>query len=71
MIDMFYYIQVGVRIEYRGSIGNVATRTLLRIFSGEKIGIAEGIVLLICATWSQSLYRIHASMNPILIKFET
>ena len=39
MIDMFYYIQVGVRIEYRGSIGNVVTRTLLRKFSDLKFGI--------------------------------
>ena len=33
----------GVEIEYRGSIGNVATHALLWKFSEEKIWVAEGI----------------------------
>ena len=50
---MFFYIQVGyiisrlcrygVRIEYRGNIGNLKTHALLQKFAELKHGIVEGI----------------------------
>ena len=41
MVILIIVSRYEVRIEYRGSIGNVATQALLRKFSKLKFGIAE------------------------------
>ena len=48
-----------MKIEYRGSIGNVATQTLLRKFSELKFGIVEGIYLFSCLTLSTRIFAIN------------